>query len=203
MRFHPLQNESDFSSYEHLTFPSSPIDAGLRRLPPGRLVTPAPTLIGCELLKNWPVSRTPPRDSPGAPKTAAKRRDYTTFRDPVNTFPASPAKNRALRPASAHRPATPSGMPGVPRPPHRRVDSLRLLGRPPAATRDCSLPLAFGAGPRLAARTAARMPLACRLRGVYPRLRRDPAPRPNAVSEWSCPHPAPSSSSNWPRSATS
>jgi hypothetical protein len=33
LRLHPLQNESDFSSREHLTFPSSPSETGLRQSP--------------------------------------------------------------------------------------------------------------------------------------------------------------------------
>ena len=58
--FTPCRMKATFRRVSTLRFLTSPAKTGSRQSPAGRLVTPAPTLIGCKLLKNRPVSRAPP-----------------------------------------------------------------------------------------------------------------------------------------------
>jgi hypothetical protein len=85
-RPHPVpQARTPFASREHQNFWKYPpsFHPPCRRqhstLPPRHPSAPAPTLIGCILLKNWPPGHI-------AQETPAKRRDYTSKRRSVNNF---------------------------------------------------------------------------------------------------------------------
>ena len=83
LRFDP-RGQKLFASCEHQNFLKClpgfhrPRRCQRRRLRPRCPSTPAPTLIGCEFLKNRPA-RTDNRETP------AERRDYTSKSGPVNT----------------------------------------------------------------------------------------------------------------------
>ncbi len=88
LRFDPRERKP-FASCEHQNFLKclpgihQPSCYQHRRLPPGYPSAPAPTLIGCELLKSAP-SRTVTRETP------AKRRDYTPKASSVNNLSCAP-----------------------------------------------------------------------------------------------------------------
>src|SRR5438477_4909064 len=80
--------------------PAAPF--GLDEIPPGRLVTPAPTLIGCELLKNWPAPGTP--QLWGAEISSKEARLYNISGSGQQHFlrGCGPPRRPALGPRTAH-----------------------------------------------------------------------------------------------------